>query len=384
MYAQVKKTEKNKRRTVENAVAQKKSNVKQGFGFVDNRPMSKEENFIKNGSVESGNQSIQRVIAPNWRNITQVDAKTESQIGVFFVTGADGIELVVKLEPDAGAEAFAADFISSMGGKAPEVLLSPKDSELTLQLLVGLAKISSINNSARLLLNNIQRFEGKNLLVMEKLSGSTMHESENPNLETFKNPAFIKSLGNLAAFDVMLANYDRLTMGFNLGNIMHDEETGTVTGIDQIARENEIIIAFGRGIVDDVLTSVIGNEISNISARIAKTILSMYQIIINPSDFDTGFSAGLLTIESNLNNFLTLMETPTAKEAGVVVGSTAGRMMAYMEALNKCKTKLKELTIVREKDVDNRHKQLLVKRKAPFNESKSSSGFSLRKLKFWK
>ena len=38
MYAQVEKTKENKSRAVANSVAQKKSSVKQGFGFVDNRP----------------------------------------------------------------------------------------------------------------------------------------------------------------------------------------------------------------------------------------------------------------------------------------------------------------------------------------------------------
>ena len=37
MYAQVEKPKENKSRAVANSVAQKKSNVKQGFGFVDNR-----------------------------------------------------------------------------------------------------------------------------------------------------------------------------------------------------------------------------------------------------------------------------------------------------------------------------------------------------------
>jgi hypothetical protein len=40
MYAQVEKPKKSKSRAVANSVAQKKSNVKQGFGFVDNRPES--------------------------------------------------------------------------------------------------------------------------------------------------------------------------------------------------------------------------------------------------------------------------------------------------------------------------------------------------------
>lgn len=40
MYTQVEKLKKNKGRTLANSVAQKKSNVKKGFGFVDHRPGS--------------------------------------------------------------------------------------------------------------------------------------------------------------------------------------------------------------------------------------------------------------------------------------------------------------------------------------------------------
>jgi len=42
MYSQVEKPKENKSRVVANFVAQKKSNVGQGFGFVDNRPESKQ------------------------------------------------------------------------------------------------------------------------------------------------------------------------------------------------------------------------------------------------------------------------------------------------------------------------------------------------------
>jgi len=38
MYEQVEKSKEKKSRTVANSVGQKKKNVKQGFGFVDNRP----------------------------------------------------------------------------------------------------------------------------------------------------------------------------------------------------------------------------------------------------------------------------------------------------------------------------------------------------------
>jgi len=40
MYAQVEKPKENKSRAVANSVAQNKNNTKQGFGFVDNRPVA--------------------------------------------------------------------------------------------------------------------------------------------------------------------------------------------------------------------------------------------------------------------------------------------------------------------------------------------------------
>lgn len=47
MYAQVEKPKENKGRAVANSVAQKKSNVKQGFGFVDNRLACTQMNVIQ-------------------------------------------------------------------------------------------------------------------------------------------------------------------------------------------------------------------------------------------------------------------------------------------------------------------------------------------------
>ena len=38
MYAQIEKSKETKSMAVANSVAQKKSQVKQGFGFLDNRP----------------------------------------------------------------------------------------------------------------------------------------------------------------------------------------------------------------------------------------------------------------------------------------------------------------------------------------------------------
>lgn len=62
MYEQVKKPKENKSRAVANSVAQKKSNVKQGFGFVDNRPEVMNQRKVQekvNGISQA--KTIQRV-----------------------------------------------------------------------------------------------------------------------------------------------------------------------------------------------------------------------------------------------------------------------------------------------------------------------------------
>lgn len=47
MYAQIEKSKENKSRVVANSVAQKKSEERQGFGFVDNRPEAIEQRKIE-------------------------------------------------------------------------------------------------------------------------------------------------------------------------------------------------------------------------------------------------------------------------------------------------------------------------------------------------
>ena len=54
MYEQVNKPKENKSRAIANTVAQKQSNAKQGFGFVDNRPeamMQRKVQSMKDANV---------------------------------------------------------------------------------------------------------------------------------------------------------------------------------------------------------------------------------------------------------------------------------------------------------------------------------------------
>jgi len=91
MYAQKEKPKDNKSRTVGNSVAQKKSNVKEGFGFVDNRPKA----------------IIQRKLHKMVNNnpVSQKMAKNR----------AKGVVSTVKTAvPDAGNRLF--DIIGTFGG----------------------------------------------------------------------------------------------------------------------------------------------------------------------------------------------------------------------------------------------------------------------------
>jgi hypothetical protein len=60
MYVQVKKPKENKSRAVANSVTQKKSNVKQSFGFVDNRPKSNAQKKIQSQANDSSLLPIQK------------------------------------------------------------------------------------------------------------------------------------------------------------------------------------------------------------------------------------------------------------------------------------------------------------------------------------
>lgn len=60
MYAQVEKPKENKSRTVTNTIAQKKSNLKQGFGFADERPKAvAQRKYLKVLNSDQDSQTVQ-------------------------------------------------------------------------------------------------------------------------------------------------------------------------------------------------------------------------------------------------------------------------------------------------------------------------------------
>ena len=80
MYAQVEKSKENKRQSVTNSVTQKKNNVKQSFGFVDNRPEAiaqrKAQNFVSNNARSDSLISSQKMTSPMGVCQLQVDMRT--------------------------------------------------------------------------------------------------------------------------------------------------------------------------------------------------------------------------------------------------------------------------------------------------------------------
>jgi hypothetical protein len=88
MYEQVEKPKANKSRAVANSVAQKKSNVRQGFGFVDNRP----EAIMQKKLQEVAIKSTQAIPSMLFQKMTDVTSQTNK---VNLLKGKDVFQRVV-------------------------------------------------------------------------------------------------------------------------------------------------------------------------------------------------------------------------------------------------------------------------------------------------
>jgi hypothetical protein len=71
MYAQVEKPKENIGKAVANSVAQKKSNVKQGFGFVDNRPATNMKGLFVASSILNQRGVVQKINDERIKNVAQ-------------------------------------------------------------------------------------------------------------------------------------------------------------------------------------------------------------------------------------------------------------------------------------------------------------------------
>ena len=116
MYAQVEKSKEGKSRAVANAVTQKKSSVKQGFGFVDNRkktcaPGVKStiiQGQVKTNAISSlhGQQLIQRSV-----RVGPISDKTGDKVTYWYTDANEISEAAIK---HGGASALALNNLGSM------------------------------------------------------------------------------------------------------------------------------------------------------------------------------------------------------------------------------------------------------------------------------
>jgi hypothetical protein len=98
MYEQVEKPKENKSRAVANAVAQTKSNFKQGFGFVDNRPGSVVQKSLK-GYVNSP-PLLQRKVMVFEKEKDDAEASIGAKVlAKDFQTSVDIFEATSELTP---------------------------------------------------------------------------------------------------------------------------------------------------------------------------------------------------------------------------------------------------------------------------------------------
>lgn len=79
MYAQVEKSKENRSRAVANSVTQKKSNVKQEFGFVDNRPNASIQRTIQKIANEFSSNGDQKAIQKKAIKATRPLAQAENE-----------------------------------------------------------------------------------------------------------------------------------------------------------------------------------------------------------------------------------------------------------------------------------------------------------------
>jgi hypothetical protein len=86
MYAQVEKPKENKSRAIANSVAQKKGNVKQGFGFMDNRAEAKQtaqlQSIVKDQSVQQFQTIPQKTTNKNSKTDIKVHSDNSFEFSV--------------------------------------------------------------------------------------------------------------------------------------------------------------------------------------------------------------------------------------------------------------------------------------------------------------
>ncbi|MBT9314499.1 hypothetical protein [Leptothoe spongobia] len=97
MYEQVEKPKENKSRAISNFVSQKKSNEKQGFGFVDNRPEAAHQHNLQKMAANASNSNKELQPIVDTRSIPSSDNGVIQ--GMFYEKDAETGEMIWHWDP---------------------------------------------------------------------------------------------------------------------------------------------------------------------------------------------------------------------------------------------------------------------------------------------
>jgi len=236
-----------------------------------------------------GSHSTQKVIQrlslnnTNWSNVTTITASAGGVGGVLFMSDANST-LVVKPNVEADEEMIASHLHGSLSQPPKDSLTSSSRwhiSALARRFAVA-ADVHDIQNTipGPVIANATPTARAATLLgqvapnttmIQEKSGGNAATfedalenqkaalninpgadrmgknrkdkiKSDSPLKPLTKDPSFAIALGQLAATDIFLGNFDRLVWASNVGNLLMDSGTKTIFPIDNI--DNASVVRF--------------------------------------------------------------------------------------------------------------------------------------------
>ncbi|WP_338394548.1 protein kinase family protein [Fulvitalea axinellae] len=175
-----------------------------------------------------------QLILLDWASLIEVKCPAQGLSSeVFFVKLRNGKELVLKFPFNESAievERVASEFI----GRNTDTLRTPHTRVITPEghevdiIKKTVAKLGG--EDAESLRNRMSRHSGP-IICMEKMEGQTL-DFYGADKKLLKDPRFVRRLGEITAFDILLGNIDRL-LTLNPDNILFDHKKGTFHLIDQ-------------------------------------------------------------------------------------------------------------------------------------------------------
>lgn len=285
MYAQKAKA-REKSRAVSNSVSQKKGNMKQSFGFVDNRPESVAQHKIAdNRSNSSGGEIVQMVLDDAFTAVSSVNKITSDVWAVKYGGG----DIIIKFKGDLAADVIADKALRDLGANAPESKLVAANT-----LFTGLNKKWFAPAPWMELRDRLKEMGTTQVLVADKLKGEALGTTATDKTDALSDQVvastdFAKALGKVAAFDLLLGHQDRIILGaLNLGNMMTlPSNSSTLQQIDNQIAEND------TGLLVANLTNVANAlKTGNTSTYGAAVHRSINLAMKDDPTIDSGFKVG--------------------------------------------------------------------------------------------